>query len=234
MRYLLLALLAIPSITPAVAAAATRTVSVGSFERLRVDGPFEVRVETGRSPGATISGEGRATEDVEVRVTGSTLVVAKGLNGWGEQPRGAKRPVLITLTTPTLISAAVIAGGRVTISGMKAMRVDVSVSGSGSLALAKADTDQLNATVIGTGQMTLGGRAARARLRTSGPAGIDASALDVRDLIVTVDGVGDTKAQARGTAQVTNTGLGSVTVVGPAKCVVTAPAGGPVTCGPAS
>ncbi len=230
MRYLLLALL----LVPAASSAATRTVSVGSFERIRIDGPFEVRVETGRSPGATISGDGRATEDVDVRITGSTLIVGKGLNGWGEQAGQAKGRVLVTLTTPALVGATVIGGGRVTITGMKAMRVDVSVSGAGSLSLAKADTDQLNATVIGTGQMTLGGRAARARLATSGPGVIDASTLDVGDLIVTVDGVGETKAKSRGSAQVTNAGLGSVTVTGPAKCVVKAPAGGPVICGPTS
>jgi hypothetical protein len=229
MRYFLLALLVVPAAAPA----ATRTVSVGSFERIRIDGPFEVRVETGRSPGATITGDARATDEVEVRVTGSTLVVGKGLNGWGEQARTARGPILVTLSTPNLVSAVVVAGGRVTISGMKAMRVDLSVSGAGSLSLAKADTDQLNATVFGTGQMTLGGRAARARLTTSGPGVIDASALDVSDLTVMVDGVGDTKAKARGSAQVTNTGLGTVTVLGPAKCVVKAPAGGPVVCGPA-
>ncbi len=227
MRYILLALL----LVPASASAASRTVSVGSFERIRIDGPFEVRVETGRSPGATISGDAVATENVDVRITGSTLVVGKGLNGWGEQARTAKGPVVVTLTTPNLVSAVVIAGGRLTISAMKAMRIDVSVSGAGSLTLAKADTDQLNATVIGTGQMTLGGRAARARLATSGPGVIDASALEVNDLTVTLDGVGETKAKARSTAQVTNTGLGKVTIAGPAKCVVKAQAGGPVICG---
>ena len=226
MKYLLPALLLVPAAAPA----ATRTVSVGSFERIRVDGPFEVRVETGRSPGATISGDGRATEDVDVRITGATLIVGKGLNGWGEQAGQRKGPVLVTLTTPNLVAAAVVAGGRVTITGMKAMRVDVSVSGAGSLSVAKADTDQLNATVIGTGQISLGGRAARARLATSGPGVIDAAALDVRDLTVTVDGVGETKARASGSASVTNMGLGSVTVAGAAKCIVKAPAGGPVTC----
>ncbi|MEG3163630.1 DUF2807 domain-containing protein [Sphingomonas sp. PB2P19] len=227
MRCLLLALLFVPAAAPA----ATRTVSVGSFERIRIDGPFEVRVQTGRSPGATITGDVHATDEVQVRVTGSTLVVAQGTNGWGEQAGAAKGPIVVTLSTPNLVSAVVVAGGRLTISGMKAMRVDLSVSGAGSLSLAKADTDQLNATVLGTGQMTVGGRAARARLTTSGPGVIDASTLAVRDLTVVLDGVGETKAMASGSAQVTNTGLGMVTVTGPAQCLVKAPAGGPVSCG---
>ncbi|MEG8053321.1 hypothetical protein QP185_08780 [Sphingomonas aerolata] len=41
---------------------------------------------------------------------------------------------------------------------MKGMRLDLAVSGAGSLAVNDAQADQLNATVIGTGRMTLAGR----------------------------------------------------------------------------
>ena len=71
----------------------------------------------------------------------------------------------------------------------------------------------------------------RARLIGSGPGAIDASALAVNDLTVHLDGVGAIKAAARYTAQVTNSGLGTVTVAGNAKCRVDAAAGGPVVCG---
>ena len=233
MRSLLAPLLLLSSpVLAGQAPLASRTVSVGSFDRIRVEGPFEVRVTIG-SPRATIGGDPRVTEGVAVRVDGTTLSVRKGTGGWGEQPRGgsASGPVVVTLSTPALTSASVAAGGRLTIAKMRGMRVDVTVSGNGSLALAAADTDQLNATLIGTGQMTLAGRAARARLITSGPGAIDASALAVNDLTVHLDGVGETKAAARYTAQVTNTGLGTVTITGNAKCRVDAAAGGPVVCG---
>ena len=224
--------------SPAFAAPApvvSRTVSVGSFDRLRVEGPFEVRVTTG-SPRATITGDPQAAEGVAVRIDGTTLSVRKGTGGWGEQPRGgggASGPTVVTLSTPGLVSASVAAGGRLTIAAMRGMKADVTVSGNGSLALAAADTDQLNATMIGTGQMTLGGRAARARLIASGPGAIDATGLAVNDLTVHLDGVGEIKAAARYTAQVTNSGLGSVTITGNAKCRVDAAAGGPVACGKA-
>jgi hypothetical protein len=233
MRSLLasLLLLSAPASAAAQALSASRTVSVGSFDRIRVEGPFEVRVTIG-SPRATIGGDPRVTEGVTVRVDGTTLSVRKGTGGWGEQPRGGGGgPIVVTLSTPGLVAASVAAGGRLTIARMRGMRVDVTVSGSSSLALAAADADQLNATLIGTGQMTLAGRAARARLITSGPGAIDASALAVNDLTVHLDGVGETKAAARYTAQVTNAGLGSVTITGNAKCRVDAAAGGPVACG---
>ncbi|MGA1798345.1 DUF2807 domain-containing protein [Sphingomonas sp. 4RDLI-65] len=237
MRYLFapLLLLSLPAVSQA--SAQSRTVSVGSFDRIRVEGPFEVRVTIG-SPRATITrgGGARGEDGVAVRVDGTTLSVRKGTGGWGEQPRAGATgsgsgPIVVTLSTPGLTSASVSAGGRMTIARMRGMRVDVTVSGNGSLALAAADTDQLNATLIGTGEMTLAGRAARARLITSGPGMIDASALAVNDLTVHLDGVGETKAAARYTAQVTNGGLGTVTIIGPAKCRVDAAAGGPVVCG---
>ncbi|MEG8018942.1 GIN domain-containing protein [Sphingomonas sp. LR55] len=90
MRYLLAPLLLLSSPAFAQGSAASRTVSVGSFDRVRVEGPFEVRVTIG-SPRATITGDSRTTESVAVRVDGTTLSVRKGTGGWGEQPRKGAR-----------------------------------------------------------------------------------------------------------------------------------------------
>lgn len=217
----------------AFASAAERRVGLGSFDRLRVEGPFDVRVATGRSPGGAIGGERDAIDAIDVRLDGTTLVVRSGGGAWGERPRGdADTPPIITLTTPALMSAAVVGGARVAIGRMKGPRVDLSVSGTGTIALTTVDADQLNATLIGSGTMSIGGRAQRARLVTNGPGTIDAVALEAGDLIVRLDGLGATRARARYTAQVTNTGLGTVVIDGNARCTVKALAGGPVTCGP--
>lgn len=60
---------------PTAAQAADRRVFVTSFDRIRVEGPFEVTVATGRAAGATISGDARQLDRAEVRVDGTTLVV---------------------------------------------------------------------------------------------------------------------------------------------------------------
>ena len=225
-------------LAPAAASAASRSFTVGSFDRLRVDGPFEVRVATGRSPGATAEGDRQILDRLDIAVQGTTLVVRMGNSGWGETPGssgsngGSGGAPVVTLTTPDLVAATIQSGAKVTISRMAAQRVDLSINGAGSLALAAADTDQLNVTVYGAGVLSVGGRAARARLLTSGPGTVDAAELTVNDLIVRLDGTGETRAAARYTAQVTSTGLGKVTVLGNAKCTVQATAGGPVECGP--
>jgi len=223
---LLLALL-----LPAAASAADRTVGVGSFERLRVEGPFRVTVVAG-PPRATVSGGRRAIDQVEVNANGGTLVVRMGANGWGEQPATGGGPVTVTLSTPALASAWLTGGGDVSIARMKGQRVDVSATGAGRVAIASVDADQLTLTVIGSADITATGHAAKARLLTNGSGTIDAGGVAADELVVHLDGTGETKAQARFTAQVVSTGLGRVTVTGKARCNVQAVAG-PVSCGPA-
>jgi hypothetical protein len=227
-RALLLLLLLI---SPGVASAADRTVGIGSFERLRVEGPFRVTVAAG-PPRVQVSGDRRAIDEVDVRAEGGTLVVRMGSNGWGEQPTATDAPLTITLSASALVGVTVIGAADVTVARMKGQRVDVSVSGTGNIALAAVDADQLNLTVIGSAGIKASGHAAKARLLTNGPGTIDAGALATDDLFVRLDGAGETKAQARFSAQVVNTGLGRVTVVGNAKCSIKASAGGPVSCGP--
>jgi hypothetical protein len=216
------------------AAAADRVFSVGSYERVRVDGPFEVRIVTGGSPGAKASGDRQLVERLAIAVNGTVLSVRLGAEGWGEMPRRRSEvPTIVTLTTPRLTSLAVSAGARVAVTRMASQRIELSVIGSGTVALDKADADELRASLTGAGSVTIGGRANRATLLGDGAGTIDASAMTVNDLIVHLSGAGETKAAARYTAQVTSTGLGRVTVTGNAKCVVKALAGGPVSCGAA-
>ena len=99
------------------------------------------------------------------------------------------------------------------------------------MTLTGADADQLIATVIGSGSMTLGGRAAKVRLLTSGAGGIAADRLLADDLTVRVEGTGATSAAARYTANVTTAGIGGVTVLGTPACTVKSLAGGPIQCG---
>lgn len=224
---LLLALLA-----PGAATAADRRVAVGSFDRLRVEGPFDVRVTTGVSPGATLSGDRASIAAVELRTDGSTLIVRPGQ--LGEAARTGTGPIAVALATPALATLNVVGGSKVTVGRMKGQRVEVSLAGAGAASVAGADAEQLNVTVIGAGTVTIsGGRVARARLVASGPGGLDAAAVDVGDLTAHLDGLGTIRANARYSAQASNTGLGTVTIAGHPKCQV-AKGGGAVSCGTAA
>lgn len=216
---------------PVSAGAAERTYSIGSFERVRVEGPFEVRLTTGQSPRARAEGPTRSIEGLDIRVEGTTLIVRAGINGWGEQPvAGNQGAPVISVSTGAIRDAIVLGGGRLSIAGpLKGQRIELSVTGSGAIDAGAIQADLFNAAVYGSGTMKLGGRGAKVRLVANGTGGIDATALSAGDLTLSLDGPGQMQATARSTANVTSTGIGTVTVYGKPACTVKAV--GPVSCG---
>lgn len=219
-------------VLPMPALAAERELGVGSFTRLRVSGAFDVRVAPG-SPRVRISGNRDAIDAVDAHVDGETLVVRPTVNGiWGGQPASrAAAPVVVTITTPSLVNLTLIGNGKVSVTKMAGPRIGVAVTGTGSVAVDAVQADQIDAQLIGTGTLAVAGRTASARFVTNGPGTIVADKLDAGDVVIRLDGLGSTTASARFTAAVTNTGLGSVNIAGNPKCTVRADAGGPVSCG---
>ena len=231
MRALLLATAATAAL-PLPALAADRTVSLTTFSRVRVEGPFLVEVATGASPGARVSGDAAAIERVDLAQNGDTLIIRSGGAGWGERPTGkATRPVTIALATPRLEGVALGGSAEVRAGAMKGQRVDLTITGAGKLDVARVDADALVATVVGNGLLSVSGKAANARAMVNGAGAIVAPELVAGDLITRVEGAGEVTVGARFTAQVTATGLGKVTVLGTPKCQIRAPAGAPVVCG---
>lgn len=225
------ALALVVSATPAVAA--DRAFVVSNFDRVRIDGPFEVRVTVGGdSAQASASGDAAVLDTLDIEVQGSTLVVRRATGGWGEQRRAQGPAPVVTLLIPQLHGASVIGGGKLTVAGpVRGARIDFAVTGTGSIDAPAIDGEQLNVTIIGTGTVTLGGRAATARLLTNGSGVVLATPLSAGDLTVRLDGPGETQVTARYTANVTSTGLGRITVAGNPKCTAKAPAGGVIVCG---
>ena len=227
-RLLLLALL-----IAAPAQAADRSFVVTSFDRVRIDGPFDVRLTTRSAPSARIDGTIRASDGIAIRVEGTTLIVSTGPKGWDEVPAiGKPSAPVVRLGTLTLRGATVIGGGRLHIDGaLRGQRIDLQVTGSGAMEITALDADQLNATLLGSGTMTLGGRGGRVRLIGSGSGMLDAAALRGDDVTVRLEGSGAIQAGARYTADAVSTGVGAVTIYGKPACKVKAVVGGPISCG---
>lgn len=213
--------------------AAERSFTVTNFDRVRVDGPFEVRVIVGgTASGGKASGDARVLADLELSVQNSTLVVRKGNGGWGERGKVTGPAPVVTIVLPALRGATVIGGGKLAISGkVRGTRLDFQITGTGSIDVQGIVAEDVMVTLIGFGNITLAGRSSRARLLTNGSGTIAATGLDIGDVLVRLDGPGETQASARFTADVTSTGLGRVVIAGKPKCTVRALAGGPVSCG---
>lgn len=212
------------------ATAAERSVAVTNFDRVRIDGPFEVKLTTRASPNVRISGDPRVLENVSVTFDGGLLVVRRDAAAAARAPKNVAAPV-VTLFTRDLRSAGVIGGGILTVQGpVAAIRVDLTVTGAGSITAPGIAADQLVATLIGNGALTLGGTARSARLLSNGAGSIAADALVANEAIVRTDGPTSVTVTARFNATASSTGLGPITILGKPECKVRAAAGGPITC----
>lgn len=208
----------------AASAPAERSFIVGSFERLRVDGPFDVTVVTG-SPNASASGDPRALEQVSVRVDGSTLFVGAGALGAGQRAASAK----ITISVPALRAVLLNGAGRVRIAEMRGDRVDLALNGAGALDVRTVQADEASVSLTGTGALTLGGKAGKARLRIYGAGSIDAGGFTANEATIVSQSSGELRVGVRYTAQIMAMGAGGIGIIGAPECRVSGP--GPVDCG---
>ncbi|MCG7349458.1 head GIN domain-containing protein [Sphingomonas sp. ACRSK] len=197
-----------------------RTVMLTRFDRLRVSGSYAVEVVTGGRTGAELHGDRASAERVAVQVEAGVLSI---------RPTGTtqdgfavpQRPVTIRVrTTAPLQAVTLTGGGRVTVDRLAGTRSEVVLNGTGTLSIASVAAEQLLGTLTGNGTLSLAGTARQARFVASGSGSLDAAALDTRDLMVRSDGAGTARFRAALTAIVTANGVGTVEVVGSAKCQV--------------
>ncbi|WP_447727448.1 GIN domain-containing protein [Sphingomonas koreensis] len=204
-----------------------RRVLLTGFDRIRIDGPFEVRVVAG-PPSATVSGDRRAVERVSIRNQGGVLVVGVSIATW-EGWRDKEGLAAITVAVPRLRAANINGGGKLDIANIAGQRVDLGVNGAGSLTVRNLAADQLVTTLTGTGIVRVDAGSVRtARFMSYGAGSIEAAGLAVNDLTVHSQSAGDSRFSARFTANVSTLGTGSVRVEGNAACRLAGP--GPASC----
>ncbi|MEM8696758.1 MAG: head GIN domain-containing protein [Pseudomonadota bacterium] len=215
------------------AAAAQRGYSVTGFDRIQVQGPFVVRVTTGRGSSARAEGDLRAIDEISVQVVGNTLRVRRNLsNNWGGYP-GERRNQSATLylTTHQIEQATVVGTGDLEIDRMEGGRLIVSLGGNGRLSVGDVEADHVALAVTGAGVMEVAGRAETGQVTVEGPGTVSAAALTVDDLRVRVNGPGNVEITAEREADITSVGNGFVTVGGNAACTDRSVGSGRVDCG---
>ncbi|HYE28952.1 MAG TPA: head GIN domain-containing protein [Allosphingosinicella sp.] len=213
------------------AAGAERRFSVTDFDRVHVDGPYQVTLLTGLGSAARAEGPADALDRVSVDVQGGTLRVRRNRSAWGGYPGEPSRPVKIALTTRAVRAASVVGSGSLDIDRAKGLRVDLSVSGSGRLAVAAVDADNLVVGLLGGGRIALAGRTKQLKATVQGTGDLAAAKLGADNAQILADTAGTVSVGVARTVRLTALGAGDVEIIGEPSCTVDAQGAGNVRCG---
>lgn len=220
-RLPILALLVLASLPVAAAQpAAMRNYSVTSFDRIRIDGPYEVKLKTNVAPFARASGTPSSLDGVSIGVEGRTLVVRTGSGGWGGYPGEARGPVTIEVGTHDLQAAFINGAGALDVDRVRGLGFSVDINGPGMARIAGADVDQLKIGITGAGTARVSGRARKLTAIVRGTSSFEAKDLKSNDAVIGAEGPSVVRASVSNSAKVDASGLASVTLMGSPACEV--------------
>lgn len=209
--------------------AVERVVPLTSFDRIRVDGPFDVVIEDGTTSRATVSGDSRTLDRLSLRIDSGLLVVGTGGSAWGQGQGVMPARLRLRIVTPPLRAARVNGSGTLSIARMRAAKVDIVLNGAGSIEVAAIQAEDAQTALTGTGTIRLAGKVRRARLSSTGAGALDAAGLAADEVTLVTESMGPSAAHARYSASILALGRGAVSISGPANCDARGP--GEVNCG---
>jgi hypothetical protein len=227
----IMAVLALAAAFAAPAAAAERRYTVTDFDRVVVEGPFAVRLATGRTPSAAATGSPEAIERLSLDVQGRILRIRPNRSAWGGYPGAAAGPVAIEDGVQELRGARVNGAGSLAIDRVAGLRVDLTVEGSGSIAVPAVAADRLVVGIIGSGRIRLAGAAAELQANVHGWGELDAASLRTQGAAIVTDTAGRVAVAVARQATVTASGVGEVEIVGAPACTLRGLSAGQVRCG---
>jgi|SRR4051794_16832232 hypothetical protein len=197
--------------------AADRNFGITSFTKIRVSGPYKVKIATGIAPFARASGSPAAIDRVAIEVRGDTLVVQANPS-WGGYPGTDPGPVEVNVGTHDLNSASLIGSGSVVIDRTKGLSFTLTIQGSGVGEIDTVATDQMNVSLEGTANARLGGKAGRLTALIRGLSTLDAAKLSTPSADLSVDGTATVDATVTDTARVNGWGPATVRLAGRPAC----------------
>lgn len=218
-RLPILAVLALASLPASAATTISRNVGVNGFERIRVDGPYEVHLKTGVPPSARISGRNQSSLDgVSIKVEGKTLIIRKDPNRWGGYAGEADGPVVIDLGTHELSNAWLNGAGSLSINKVRGLGFVLNVQGAGTARIDQVDVDQFQLTVVGSGTARVAGKTLKTTATAQGSANLDGANLAVKDAVIFAEGPSLVSLNVSDTAKISAKGVTAVTLSGGPSC----------------
>ncbi len=161
----------------------TRTFDVAGFDRIALDGGFDVYVTVGGETDVTVTVDDNLAELFTAEVEAGALHL-----DWKKACR-PDRKCRVDVTLPELKGFTVNGAGDVGITGVRGARLELRINGAGDMEVS-GSVDKLDLVVSGAGDVEAGELAAQdVEVRVSGAG--DATVRAARSLDATVSGVGE-------------------------------------------
>jgi hypothetical protein len=161
--------------------------ALAAFSKLRIDGPFDVKLSQAGSDQATVLADDNIEPLVETAVEGDTLVIRIKRDA-GFTTRSAPT---VRLSARALQAIAIHGSGDLSADSFKADSLGLNVIGSGDVQFGLVEVKELNVSISGSGDVRLAGRAEQQSWSVSGSGDVDARSLAGRSAKVNINGSGD-------------------------------------------
>lgn len=202
--------------------AAVRNFTVTGFDRIRVDGPYRVKLTTNVAPFAQASGSPAALDSVSVEVQGRTLIIRRNASAWGSSSGPQRGTVEIQVGTHELSTAWINGSGGLSIDQVRAPSFDLVISGAGAAEVALVAVDRLKVGLAGTASAKIAGTAAEASTMVRGTSSFDGTSLIAKNATVAAEGASAVRLNVTGTAKVNASGPATVEFGGRPACTTRA------------
>jgi hypothetical protein len=202
------------------AEAATRSFTITSFDRIRVEGPYSVRLSTGVTPYARATGSSQALDSISVRVEGRTLTIRRDPSAWGGYPGQAQEPVELVVGTHELSRADLNGAGSLLIDKARGLNFELSAQGAGRAEIGDVQADRLVVAVAGAVTSRVAGKVLKLTAIVRGASSLDASGLAAKEVLLSAEGPAQLSARATDAAKIDATGVAQVQVAGNPACTI--------------
>ncbi len=224
-----LAMIAMPS----VSLAATKTFLIGSFEELIVDGDIMVVIDNNKAPSAKASGDKALIEAVKIERNGLQIRIRIQDYEGKTQTVRPNDPLVINLGGRGVKRISANGSASIRMNDLRAVgdTASLKLSGPGSISVGRLDSDRLIVNLTGSGLVEIGaGRARSAQISVDGTGAVTAGQLTLQQAKLAQTGNAKTHLSVTDTAEITNSGAGTITIDGKATCFVRQPGSARIIC----
>ena len=180
-------------------------MSLSNFDKIVVNGSFEVTYETGNAAGAVVTGSDNLVPLVNVEVNGNTLSI-----GFKRGTSVSRNDVEVHVVAPSVTGYELNGSGDLSVNTVEGKFVTTKLAGSGDVYCDGVDAASVVARLLGSGDINLGGKSASATFEVSTSGCIDAEELVADGVFATVSGSGDINCHALKTLEATINGSGEI------------------------